>query len=906
MIVKITGKNRMLIPAILCSVLLLFSASSIFARQVGKFSYRGEIKTLDNDTTIAVSDTMVAMAERVRSFGDVKADTVKSPPSIFFILDNSTSMSGATGNDIPGNRFTVTSALIDSLVKYFPMAEVGLAVFSMGLYFDPTSKPGIFQTVTSPTRMGLDSTGAFVPLLTLNQTYGTQTGIALLKEVLAVNNGTLTFPTILTSQGGTNINAGFDAAVQAFATAKFLKENQYIIFLSDGESNRPTGAGANSSAFTAATNCPTTYTVYFTKTAGVPNTIRNYTTACQANNYSTRNPNSEAWAYNNTTFDSLMTFLMDNVFRSIINSQVINPATLVVNGQSSNTWSVVDSAFTFGSLFPLTGQITPFNVQLINAQNVATSSAFKVQTQAGLPRSWRNPYDVKLWDRDVLFQSKTGAAITTVSRDIDTLQLRFEFTPGDANYNYTKASIELFNTHATVKDREVLTLTKGTGNFFTGKIKRVVAASGSPSNTLLELAANNDTLIAVFRNNEPTKLPLDTLRVSIPVNIMPNSRIVTAATKDNNGNGYIDAINLTFDSDTSVLPTTNPAGFSVRYQTVTLPVNKVERTPQGSPRQWRLLITEPASTEPLQTFWTPTLQTTLLERIDNMTVTCIDSVAPVIHRAIKVLTNANDRTTDTVKILFSEKVRNPNGAAFALTTPPTNVMAVWLGNTSTSADNLLANIAAFDRVTDSIFYFRMTNGADLNANHWVNIEYNPIILRDASVGNAPAANNRKVQVEIQTVSIIKNFPNPAIATKVIFPNTNPSIINIDNKSNTVVEIVKPGDESIVKKTVLRDKKGSIISIEGIVIPPDPNVAKEVTLTMKIYDVAGNSVTWIPATKIFNNEVKPGTSVYLFWNGFNNAGMRVAPGVYRAVLYVDYPSISNIKDIRSISMLGIAQ
>jgi hypothetical protein len=35
-------------------------------------------------------------------------------------------------------------------------------------------------------------------------------------------------------------------------------------------------------------------------------------------------------------------------------------------------------------------------------------------------------------------------------------------------------------------------------------------------------------------------------------------------------------------------------------------------------------------------------------------------------------------------------------------------------------------------------------------------------------------------------------------------------------------------------------------------------------------------------------------------------MKVAPGVYRAVVYVDYPPLSNIRDIKTISTVGIAQ
>jgi hypothetical protein len=1096
-----------------------FIATSLQARQVGKFSYRGDIRTLDGDTTIEVSDTMVAMSEKVRAFQDVLSDTISTPPSIFFIIDNSTSMSGTNGNDPVGNRFTVTSALIDTVMAKFPQAEVGLAVFIGGLYYNPASKPGIFQTITSASRMGLDSTGAFVPLLTLNQTYGTQTGYQILKEVLAVNNGALTYASIPNLQTGTNINSGFDAAIQAYSATNFAKENQFIIFLSDGEANRPT---SSSSAFTAATNCPTTFTVYFTTGATVPTTIQTYTANCKINGYSTSNDSSNAWAYRNTTFDALMGFLMDHVLSIIIKDEIINPSTLVINSLSSTSWTIADSTFTFGSLFPLIREITPFSILLVNAQNDTLASSFNVQTQGGLAQTWRTPYDIKLWDRDIVFQTPEGVAISEISRTLDSFQIRFTFTPGEANYNYTNASIEIFNTNTTVRDHEIVTLTKGTGNFFTGIVKRVVATAATASNNVLEHALI-DTLIAVFHNNETPRLPLDTLRVLTPIYISPNARILSAATKDINGNGFIDAISVLFDNDTSITTASLPANFTVQFGATNLTVTGIEQinarqyrlliqepaataalqtswtptlttsalervdnmtvtcidscppviyrvikkmvdeidhttdtvrvlfsekiiNPDGTPftitrqpgtvfqvwwgadgdanadsllagipgfftlvsdsilyftmsnnknltaanwvnikasetplrdkignlpssnnrrvqveveksiinariaiaatkdnngngyidaivltfdkapvltpstipanftlvygitnltvtgieninpRQYRLLVQEPASTAALQTSWTPTLTTlSMKDNIDNMTITCIDSCPPVIYRVIKVVTDANNRSTDSVKVMFSEKIIGPAGTAFAITNQPPNTFAVWWGNTTVSADTLLDGITTFiSVVNDSILYFMMKNNKDLGARNWVNIETASVVLSDY-IGNTPAANNRKVPVELQSISIIKIFPNPAVATK----------IQVINGQDITVEVVKPGDKSRAKEIVLEQKRGgSIISIEGITVPP-PNTGK-VTLTMKIYDVAGNSVTWIKNEDLFSTSSIPGTSVYLYWNGFNQQKMKVAPGVYRAVVYVDYPPLSNIKDLKTISTVGIAQ
>jgi hypothetical protein len=1094
-----------------------FIATSIQARQVGKFSYRGDIRTLDGDTTIQVSDTIVAMAEKIRAFQDIVSDTLSATPSIFFIIDNSSSMT-TSGTDANGNRFLVTSALIDTVMAKFPNAEIGLSVFSSGLYFNPASKPGIFQTVTSPGRMGLDSTGAFIPLLTLNQTYGTQTGYELLKEVLVVSNGALTFPSILTRQSGTNINAGFDAALQSFPTSKFAKKSQFIIFLSDGEANAPTGS---SNTFTAATNCPATFTVFFTQSTTVPGTINTYTTNCAANAYSESNKLSQAYPYFNTTFASLMDFLMKNVISFIISEKVIEPSTLKVNTQSSTTWIPTDSTFAFGSIFPLIREITPFSVQLVNAQNVTTTTSFNVQTRGGLSQTWRTPYDVKLWDRDIVIQTPEGVPVTEISRALDSFQIRFNFAPGEASYTYTNASIEIFNTNATVRDHEIIPLAKGAGDFFIATIKRVVATAATASNNVFEHALI-DTLVATFHNNETPLLPLDTLRVLVPVYISPNARIVTAATKDTNGNGFIDAINVLFDTDTSITAASLPANFAVQFGGTNMTVTGIAPI---NPRHYRLLVQEPAATAALQTSWTPTLTTSSLERIDNMTVTCIDSCAPVIYRVIKKMVDEIDHTTDTVRVLFSEKILNPDGTSFtiarqpgkvlrvwwgatgdanadsllldipgffniisdsilyftmsnnknltdanwvnikasetplrdkignlplpinrrvqveveksiinariaiaatkdtsgngyidavvltfnkapllssstvpsnftlvygitsltvtgiqsinplqyrllvqepgsttaalqtswtptlttssmkdnidnmtitcldscapviyraikvvtdatnhfkdsvkvifsekvkaltgttfAITNQPQSTFGVWWGTTTTPADSLLDGINNFTKIVfDSVFYFMMSNNKDLGAQNWVNIKTSPVLLRD-NVGNTPGSNNRKVPVEIQSISIIKTFPNPAIATKV----------QIINGQDLTIEIVKPGEKSRAKQIVLEEKRGgSIISIEGIIIPP-PNTGN-VRLTMKIYDVVGNSVIWTGTEDLFSVSSIPGTSIFLYWNGFNQQKMKVAPGVYRAVVYVDYPPLSNIKDLKTISTVGI--
>jgi fibro-slime domain-containing protein len=144
------------------------------------------------------------------------------------------------------------------------------------------------------------------------------------------------------------------------------------------------------------------------------------------------------------------------------------------------------------------------------------------------------------------------------------------------------------------------------------------------------------------------------------------------------------------------------------------------------------------------------------------------------------------------------------------------------------------------------------------------------------------------------VTVVKTIPNPAIASKVTINGV---------VSDVVVEIVGPKEQSAVLRTVLREGKGSVIAIQGLRVPSTND--GPVKLTMKIYDVNGNSVIWINNPDIFKGRApSSSSSAYLFWDGFNQKGMKVAPGVYRAVVYIDFPVPSNIRDIRTIVMLGI--
>jgi hypothetical protein len=118
--------------AVCCAV------TSSFAIQVGEFSYRGYLGNANGDT-MKVNDTMVAMSNDIY----VKAQTIihsfVDTPSVFFIIDNSSSMnynnSGQPLSDTNGYRYKLDSAMVDMLYQEYPSAEVGIAAFDADLIF---------------------------------------------------------------------------------------------------------------------------------------------------------------------------------------------------------------------------------------------------------------------------------------------------------------------------------------------------------------------------------------------------------------------------------------------------------------------------------------------------------------------------------------------------------------------------------------------------------------------------------------------------------------------------------------------------------------------------------------------------------------------------------------------------
>jgi len=348
-------------------------SASIAQQQRCVMTFSACPETFKNDT-IVVPDKVVGIAPTVLACKDtayIESTSTAAANSFFFIIDNSGSMSGNNGSDPTGARFTVTQALLDTIYKKQPNAQVGVSVFREVLYFDTSTTSRFWYSRYFKTMSTVYDTlpqQAYMPLLTLNQMYNGVRGIDILDSLLATTgsggNANLRYSPNFSTAGNTNINIGFLAAREAFAATTTAKNHQYIIFLSDGDANRgQRDPGVDSIYYfrDSTRNVPTTFTVFFTgSSAGnVPANLQTMTRNIAANQYSTSNPNSAAYSIQ-ASYNALLNVLLNNVI-SQINVPAI-PVEMVLNNVVSNAYA--NGSFVFPDSFMIGTNVTQYSMRI--------------------------------------------------------------------------------------------------------------------------------------------------------------------------------------------------------------------------------------------------------------------------------------------------------------------------------------------------------------------------------------------------------------------------------------------------------------------------------------------------------------------------------------------------------------
>ena len=489
----------------------------VFDKCPGDFT-AGSITIPENviwlDPTIPVCNANVQVATASNS----------APPSIIFIIDNSGSMNNTDPDEA---RFQTTLKLLDSIYAAQPATKVGIVVFCRRLVFDHRDNSFFKSAFPSDTSQH----DSYVPLTALNQVFSnTRTGLDTLKALLTPSgSGQLKYATSRpatrfsskenlnnnrsNTRDGTDITLGFEAAKTALLGDMNAKENQYFIFLSDGEpSSLDTSRAKFEMDWVKGVNTPTTFTVFFGNKESSIDSLKSMTNHIISNGYSSENSKSKQWS---TTLpaNDLLSLLSTNVLNPIFANVPGKPLSAVmdVNGTKYTSNSVDAKSFIFPKRIALqpnqTQVVLNYTYQYIDSGKVKIKPiAYSVNVVRsglapladGLSASCSESADISL-----LYNN---TPITRVTADYNSVDVHVKLTPGS-----TCTGCQVVVQPNKTKDKETVILNP-IGGIEVGNFKRETNTVPSPGDGKLQHIPS-DSIIVVWTNPEN---PLDIVRKAFP------------------------------------------------------------------------------------------------------------------------------------------------------------------------------------------------------------------------------------------------------------------------------------------------------------------------------------------------------------------------------------------------------
>ena len=654
--------KRSIATSILFAVIIssvLEAAQVCKARLDCPLNYRTDTVKVGSDV-VALSKTFSHCApdsvDEGISFG--KADTI----SVFFIIDHSGSMSYM---DSTGIRYHIVQNVIDSLYANSPASEVGIAVFSNQLLHSYSDDPFFTQ---------LDSRwhDSYVPLTRLDATIDGVSAVEKLKWAIEISsnpndtdiggnlrlvNGNYSptgrFDSRVTEfdwnngyNGTTDISLAFEAARKAFLTAAYPKENQYVVFLSDGVHQYVDREREQYQLdYIQGLDIPTTFTAYFVNVnKSIPEQILTMTENIRNNGYSSKNNNSTVWKSMGSESELFTKLLGQLSIGSGMKYYTSYPLSISINGISTVNFD--DSLAFLPRDIPLTGPVTELNISYkfhwndpMNKDSTSTFTTVVVQSQSP------DLLALECWDQGSLKFFYQNTEITSIAEDQRTIEVRF-YPP--AELELTEAIIVVKNASGT--DSLTLVATNQ-GMYFSAPFTREY---GNPRiDNVLQNAAT-DSVIAIYRN--PT-LPLDTLRIAAKVADQRDVGVRSVFYLDQNGNGFPDIIRVVQGTEKLTASEVQKIQNYISFETErTITIDTVIASAYG----FDILLREEVSGVPFTGLYPE--EKIFIDRVPGLTggsefpattMNIADSMAPVIIKAT-YYDNVIPSIRDTLEVVFSE------------------------------------------------------------------------------------------------------------------------------------------------------------------------------------------------------------------------------------------------------------
>ena len=392
----------------------------------------------------------------------------------------------------------------------------------------------------------------------------------------------------------------------------------------------------------------------------------------------------------------------------------------------------------------------------------------------------------------------------------------------------------------------------------------------------------------------------------------PLNTIKAAITRDGNGNGLLDGIDLVFSKKITIPDRFEFSEIKICHEDNCFKVDSIYSATGKTDSIWHIAIREIETKKP-QTNWTltissPKVDSLQIDAVNNFSTT--DGAGPVIWSVTKEIVDLENRTKDIVTVEFSEPVvRTIDGSTPSIADSPFRTFYVWELNTNPNdtnkyvlIDSILTGINNINNYKDNLLTFTTTNGYDVSSRNYMSLNDSTPYVKDV-YGNLPVIKNNKAIVLIinSKPPRLVSVPNPTTPT---FNHVGPGIFNIVHERRAL-------------KWVHDDNAGTVLTF-SIAVPNRGEENVKLRCRAKIHDLAGNIVIsninedllgTIPAGVIGNASKY---NIDLYWNGSNSNKMMVAPGIYKAVIYLEYygattaQSKSRFIDSRITSIIGIGR
>ncbi len=367
------------------------------------------------------------------------------------------------------------------------------------------------------------------------------------------------------------------------------------------------------------------------------------------------------------------------------------------------------------------------------------------------------------------------------------------------------------------------------------------------------------------------------LALALSASAQTPAHVSAAASRDYDGDGYLDAIELTLDRQISIPPAYSLSNIVVSYSTdagltVLWHVDSITPPPETPSASFVLRLLENTTTLPdsPQTAWTPGITIQGLDSLDTARIVTTDGAGPVVWDVVKVVGSVSDRTKDKVTLTFSERALSPGGEPLSFTLDLSRLLKCWVVENADTilVDSMLAGISNPAQLGDDYLVFFTMNGNDLTGRHRLSIAADTARIADAA-GNTPHANNQKVRVRVVgDIGAIYVGPNPMYPT---FEHMEDTLAN--RQPQEAFQWAK--------------NEGGSVMVSDIVLPDDPS-SMRVTGSLLIEDPFGNEVysvtndsNVIPSQWMTDGVGGESRQLVFYWNGTKNDGTKASPGIYVA-------------------------